>query len=192
MCRPAAMARKAPSRQRCCCELRGSSGQREARLGFRAETVERPGGLRREASLTLSQAIRAVDAVTHWSGAALRSLGSGRCRRCAVPAYRPPVCGWVDFAEFAVAGLRRLACAFAPVLALRLRRRLAATPLSRAGFRLRGNQLDGGGIDAEAQAGRRRTIVENMPEMGSATAAHHLDSRLDFAVIPRGLQRPYC
>ncbi len=47
------------------------------------------------------------------------------------------------------------------------------------------NQLDGGGIDAEAQAGRRRTIVEDMSEMGAAAAAHDLDPRLGFACSPR-------
>lgn len=40
-----------------------------------------------------------------------------------------------------------------------------------------GIEVDGGGVDAEANAGRRRAVVENMAEMCVAAAAENLSAR---------------
>ena len=66
----------------------------------------------------------------------------------------------------------------------------AARRLARARFAIEGSELDCGRIDAEAQAGHRRTVVEDVSQMGTAAAAHHLDPRLEGTVVHRSSERP--
>ena len=48
------------------------------------------------------------------------------------------------------------------------------------------NEVERGGVHAIAQAGRARTILEDVTEMGAAAAAHHLSPAHAIAIVGGG------
>src|SRR5205814_1308289 len=55
-----------------------------------------------------------------------------------------------------------------------------------------GQELHGDAVDAVALAGRRRAVVEDVPEMAAAAAAVHLRADHAVALVRAGLHRAGC